>query len=263
MLNNVLVLIKKVHTIAYYTAKEIIKSKILINVMLLGLALMLLTYVAFSFTYGEPSRVALDFGLGILSLSSVAIAIFIGVSLLSKEIENRTVYMIVSRPVPRFCFILGKIIGLASVLAINVLMLSFLTLLCYFVVGGEYQPIIGWSIFFTLLEAVIVLLVVCALSLVTTPTLSTLFSIMIYISGHAVSETKLTTFAKVAPGLMEALDFYHFILPGYYKLNIKEFVIYNQNLDFSYIFGTAAYGVLYSLFLIILSIAIFEKKNLD
>lgn len=263
MLNNLTYNSRKITTIAYYTAKEIIKSKILLNVMLLGVALMVLTYVAFSFTYGEPSRVALDFGLGILSLSSVAIAIFIGVSLLSKEIENRTVYMIVSRPVPRYCFIIGKILGLIFVLSLNILLLSILTLLCYFLVGGVFEPIIAWCIFFTVLEAVLVLLVICVLSLITTPTLSTIFTIMIYISGHGISETKLTTFAKHAPGLMEALNFYHFILPGFYKLNIKDFVIYKQNLDLPYILSTLSYATLYSLFLILLSILIFEKKNLD
>lgn len=254
---------KKVYSIAYYTAKEIIKSKILFNVLLLGIALMLITYVAFSFTYGEPSRVALDFGLGMLSLSSVGIALFIGVSLLSKEIENRTVYMIVSRPVPRYAFILGKILGLAFILVLNIFLLSCLTMLCYFLTGGEYSSLIVWSILFTVLEALIVLLVVSVFSLITSPTLSILFSLMIYISGHAISETKLTTFAEKAPGLMEILNFYHFVLPGFYKLNIKEFVLYKQNLSSEFIISTTLYGVTYILFLTILSILIFEKKNLD
>ena len=87
--------------VAYYTFKEILKSKILLNVFFVGLGLMLVTYVATEFTFGVPERVAVDFGLGMLSLSSLAISLFLGVGLLSKEIESRTVYMIISRPVPR------------------------------------------------------------------------------------------------------------------------------------------------------------------
>jgi len=258
-MNNVL----KIYTIAYYTAKEIIKSKILLNVLLLGVALSVITYVAFSFTYGEASRVALDFGLGILSLSSVGIAIFIGVGLLSKEIENRTVYMIVSRPVPRFSFILGKLLGLIFVLIVNILLLSILTMLCYFLAGGEYSSLISWSILFTMIEAIIVLLVVSVLSLVTSPTMSVLFSLMIYVSGHAISEAKLTSFAENAPGFMEALNFYHFVLPGFYKFNIKDFIIYKQSIEWNYILSTFSYGIVYGLFLTVLAIIIFEKKNLD
>lgn len=255
--------LSKIYTIAYYTSKEIIKSKILLNVLMLGIFLSIITYVAFSFTYGEASRVALDFGLGILSLSSVGIAIFIGVGLLSKEIENRTVYMIVSRPVPRFAFIIGKILGLIVVLIINILLLSILTMLCYFLAGGEYNSLIAWSIIFTMIEAITVLLVVSVLSLVTSPTMSVLFSLMIYISGHAISETKLTTFAANAPGLMEALNFYHFVLPGFYKFSIKEFILYKQNIEWSYIASTLSYGFCYGIFLTILAIIIFDKKNLD
>lgn len=255
--------LKKINVIAYYTFKEILKSKILVNVAILGLGLMLVTYVAFSFTYGEASRVALDFGLGMLSLSSVGIAIFIGVGLLSKEIENRTVYMIISRPVPRSIFILGKILGLISILVLNILLLAALTLALYFLTGGVFSSLIAWSIFFTILEAILALLVVSTISLITTPTMSVLMTIMIYISGHAVSETKLTSFAKNAPGLAEVLDFYHFILPGFYKLNIKDFIIYKQSLPLEYLLGASAYGIVYSIFLCLLSIIIFERKNLD
>ena len=109
----------KIFTIAYYTFKEIFKSKILVSVFFAGLGLMLVTYVATEFTYGVPERVALDFGLGILSLSSLAISLFLGATLLSKEIDSRTVYMVISRPVPRFAFILGKLLGLLGIQAIN------------------------------------------------------------------------------------------------------------------------------------------------
>jgi ABC-type transport system involved in multi-copper enzyme maturation permease subunit len=259
MLNN----IKKIYSIAFFTAKEIIKSKILLNVLMLGVALMVVTYVAFSFTYGEAARVALDFGLGMLSISSVGIAIFIGVGLLSKEIENRTVYMIISRPVPRYAFILGKLLGLITVLVLNIVLLASLTILCYFLAGGEYNSLILLSILFTIIESIIVLLFVCVMSLLTSPTLSVLLTIMTYISGHAISETKLTSFAKHAPGLMEALNFYHFVLPGFYKLNIKDFILYKQTIEISYISNTIAYGIVYSLFLTTLAILIFERKNLD
>lgn len=224
---------------------------------------MLITYIAFNFTYGEASRVALDFGLGTLTLSSVGMAIFIGVGLLSKEIENRTVYMIISRPVPRWNFIVGKITGLVFVLLLNIALLSVLTMILYFLTGGEFNYLILWSILFTCLESIIVLLVVSVLTLLTTPTMSVLFSIMLYVSGHAISETKLTSMAKNLPGVMEALNFYHFVLPGFYKLNIKDYIVYKQELSFSYLMSAASYGFIYSIFLVLVAIILFEKRNLD
>src|SRR5690606_33901991 len=148
-----------------------LKSKILLNVGFLGLGLLIVTYVASQFTYGTPTKVALDFGLGALSLSSVGIAIFFGANLLAKEIDQRTIHMIISRPVPRYAFIVGKLLGLCIVLAINVLLLSVLTISIYFLAGGHYDSLLSWSIIFTFLEAMLVLFVVILLSLITSQTL--------------------------------------------------------------------------------------------
>lgn len=255
--------IVKTKIIANYTFKEIVKSKILLNTLILGLVLMLITFVAFSFTYGTPSRIALDFGLGMLSLSSVGIAIFIGVGLLSKEIESRTVYMIISRPVPRYAFILGKLLGLIGVLILNVLILSVLTLALYFLIGGEYSSLIPWAILFTICEAVLTLFLVTLISLVTTQTITVMMSIMIYISGHTVAVAQETLFAKNTPWLSGLLEIYHFVLPGFYKLNIKDFVLYKNSLSLSYVTNSILYVIFYSIFLILLSIVVFEKKNID
>lgn len=253
----------KIFTIAKFTFKEVVKSKILLNTAFLGLGLLIVSYIAYSFTYGEPSRVALDFGLGTLSLSSVGIAIFIGVGLLSKEIESRTVYMIVSRPVPRFAFIVGKVLGLSGVLVINILILSSLTLLTYFSIGGEYNNLIFWCIWNTILESVLVLLLVGCFSLVTSQTLSVLYTITLYILGHAVAGALETQFVLKRQVLYSFLELYHFIFPAFYKLNVKDFVLYKNDLDLSYLLQTSSYAGIYSLFLVFLAILIFEKKNLD
>lgn len=262
MLNNMLVL-RNILTVAKYTFKEIVQSKVLINTFLIGIGLFVLTYVAYNFTYGEPSRVALDFGMGVLSLSSVGIAIFMGVSLLYDEIENRTLYVIISRPVPRYAFLVGKIAGMISILIINIIILSLITLSLYFFIGGEFHSLILWSIFYTMIESVLVLLIVTMFSLITTKVLSVILSIILYIMGYAIDGAKLLTFVQSNPLLEKLLDAYHFILPGFYKLNLKDFLLYKQEITTSYLWMTSSYGIIYCLGLIFLSIFIFEKKNLD
>lgn len=255
--------LNKIKVIAFYTFQEILKSKILYNILFLGLGLLVITYIAQQFTYGAPSRVALDFGMGTLSLSSVAIAIFMGVGLLSKEIENRTVYMVISRPVRRSSFVLGRILGLNLILILNILILSVLTLTVYFFTGGVLNPLIFWTILFIVFEASIMLLVVSLLSLVTSATLSVILSIVIFFSGHAIQEAQLTTFAQDRPFLNWLLDFYHVALPAFSKINTRDLLIYNQNVDISFLLKAVGYSVSYGFFLVLVSLIIFEKKNLD
>lgn len=256
-------MIQKLHIIAKYTFKDILKSKIFYVTLVVGLATMLMTYVATEFTYGVPEKVALDFGLGMFSLSSLGIAIFMGANLLSQEIESRTLYMVISRPVPRWVFILGKLIGLTSVLVINLIILSTMTLLTSYLLGGILSPMTFIAIGFNLLESILLMLVVVFFSLFSNVTLSTIISLVILVSGHAVKETQNTSFVEHRPVLKGILEIYHLVLPAFYKLNFKEFVVYNQAIDVTYVLSSFAYGCTYSFFLLFLIIKIFNSKNLD
>ena len=254
---------QKTLAIAYYTFKEIWKSKILLNVFFVGLGLMLVTYVATEFTFGVPERVALDFGLGMLSISSLAISLFLGVGLLSKEIESRTVYMVISRPVPRYAFILGKLMGLMGIQTINVLILASMTMAATWLLGGKLSGLIFWAIGFIFLESLMLLLVVVLLSLMANNILSVLFSLVLLLLGHAIRETQEISFIKTNPVVLKILDAYHFALPAFYKLNLKEFVIYKNELPLSFLLSNLVYGTLYSGFLLLLVVYFFQRKNLD
>jgi ABC-type transport system involved in multi-copper enzyme maturation permease subunit len=255
--------LKKSLTVARYTASEILNSKILLNTLFIGIGLFILTFVAYSFSYGDPSRIALDFGLGMLSLSSVGISIFMGVSLLFDEIENRTIYQIISRPVKRSSFLLGKLLGLSCVLIINILILSIISLILFLGVGGEMSSLIYWTILFTVLEAVLVLIIVTFFSLLTSKVLSVILTLCVYIAGHAISGVKLLTFVESRPYLEKLIDAYQFFLPGFYKLNIKDYLLYKKTLPVEYLMSSTGYAILYSGALICLSVFIFNKKDLN
>ncbi|MES2528498.1 MAG: hypothetical protein V4598_15550 [Bdellovibrionota bacterium] len=255
--------LNKTLTIAFYTFKEIWKSKILLNVFFVGMGLMVVTYVATEFTFGVPERVALDFGLGMLSLSSLGISLFLGVGLLSKEIESRTVYMVISRPVPRYAFILGKLIGLMGIQAVNVLILAVMTMTTTRFLGGELNGLIFWTVGFIFLESLMLLLVVVLLSLLANNILSVLFSIALLLLGHVIKDTQEIAFVKSSPLAVKILEAYHFMLPAFYKLNLKDFVIYKNELPFSYLVGNLSYGIIYSGFLLLVVVFLFQRKNLD
>jgi ABC-2 type transport system permease protein len=255
--------INKMLIVSYYTFREIIKSRILINVTLIGVALLIVTYVASQFTYGVPGRVALDFGLGALSLSSVAIAIFMGVTLLSKEIDSRTIYMVISRPIKRSSFLLGKIFGLSLVLMVNILILSILTISVYLFLNGNLDSLIFWTIFLIFIESLITLLIVVLFSLLTNNTLSVVFTIVLFLVGHSIKEAQLTSFVLNHPIIGGIIDIYHFVLPGYYKLNLKDFLLYEQNISLNYLVSISGYGILYSFLLVLISVTILNQKNLD
>lgn len=254
---------KRTFIIGKYTFIDLFKSRITLNVAILGLVLCVISYISYSFTYGVPQKVALDVGLGLLSLSSVAVALFLGASLLSNEIESRTVYVVLSRSVSRFQFLMGKLIGLSAILSLNIFILCLFIFGLFILLGGSLNSLLLWNVVFTILEALLVMLITVILSLATNKVVTILVSISLYVIGHAVNPQTMVAVLKQAPGLENIIEVINWFVPNFYKLNLKDLVLYQQNLETSYLVGTSAYALGYCIVLIIASLWIFKRKNLD
>jgi ABC-type transport system involved in multi-copper enzyme maturation permease subunit len=254
---------KKTFVVAKYTFIEVYRSKVMVSLLFLAIGLLGITYIASEFAYGAPAKIALDFGLGIMSISNLIMAIFIGATLLSKEIEQRTLYMILSRPISRSGFLLGKILGLSLVLLINTIVLSSLTIGIYIFLDGVYNSLFIWAAYFAFVEALIVLLFAVLFSLLTNTAMSVVYTMGVFITGHAINEASKIFFAKASTVFSTILDAAFIVIPGFYKLNLKDFVIYQQHVETTFLVNTHIYIGLYLCALVFLISFIFKRKNLD
>ena len=211
----------------------------------------------------HKTKVALDFGLGALSFSSVGIAIFIGVNIINKEIESRTIYIILSQPISRHSFLIGRTLGMILLLCANIAILATLTLIIYFIFGGIFQPLMIWCVLFVLLESVIVLNIAILFSLITNITMSVVYTIILFTLGHAVSEVLELTKGSHYADFHSIVKFSSYFLPDLSKINIKEFVLYQESLGAGYLFKAGSYGITYIIILMLISNLIFRKKDLN
>ena len=88
-------------------------------------------------------------------------------------------------------------------------------------------------------------------------------SFILLVSGHVITDTKDIFFVKNRPYIGKILDAYQYVLPSFNKLNIKDFVLYKQTLETQYLVNATVYGLAYSAFLLLLIIAVFNRKDLD
>lgn len=254
--------LKKIYLISKYTFKDLYKSRILVNCLFLGLALMIATFVASEFTYGTPIKVALDFGLGAMSISTVFITVFMGVSIISREIENRTVYSILSRNVSRAEFLLGKISGLTGILFINILILFALSISMFLYLGGTFDFMILLATIFIFIEAITTLLIVVFFSLITNSVLSVLFTVAIYFASYTIP--RAIEFSQSAfPAVASFLKFVLFLFPNFEKANIKNHVLYNEFLSTEFILKNFTISSCYICALLLIIVVLFNKKNLN
>jgi ABC-2 type transport system permease protein len=248
--------------IARYSFRDLIKSKIITLSFLTAFIVLILTYIASEFSYGNAQKISIDFGLGASSLLSVAFSLFLGVNLVYKEIEMRTVYIALSRPVTRSAFILGKIMGMSLVLFLNILIINISSLVMYLINNGGINEVIILAILFTFIESLIVLLVVIAFSLITNQVLSVIYTIVIYVMGHAIPHVFELPFVKNNIFLEKFLVGLSYIMPNLDKINLKGYVIYNESLSLGTYVQLFSYSSIYCLGLLIIVKIIFDKKEL-
>lgn len=255
--------LSQLFTISINTFIQLSRGRIFLNTGFLSIGLILLCFIATKFTYGVAYRVALDIGLGLLTLSSVIIAISLGVGLIANEIESRTLYVVLSRSVPRYIFLLGKFFGLIGIMAVNILILGTSTIATYYFLGGKIDSLILWAIFYILLEAELLLLITLFLSLISNKVITIMMTLTLWFLGHAVYDIVDSPFVESIPWLKTLLGYYAYIFPAFYKINLKDFVLYQQTLPLPYLLSGAFYAVLYSTAVIIFSCIAFNKKNLE
>jgi ABC-2 type transport system permease protein len=254
---------KKTAVVAKYTFIEVYRSKVMLSVVFIALGLVLVSYIASEFAYGAPAKVALDFGFGLTAISNLIMAIFIGSTLLSKEIENRTLYMILSRPISRTSFMLGKVIGLSSVLVVNTIILSLVSVGIYHFLGGQLNSLMFWTAWFSFLEAFVIMLFAILYSLVTSNALAIIYTIISWIVGHSVAATTKLMIAKTNAPLAFALKLITGLIPDLDKINLKDLLIYEQNVPFLYLIKVQMYVLAYILALLFFISYLFKNKNLD
>ena len=255
--------INEIWQVSKYTLMEILKSRVLINTIFISVAIFVVVLVASELSYGNPQKIALDLGLGALTLSLYIIALLMGSTLISSEIKERTVYIILARGIGRTNFFLGRVFGLSIALFINAFIITFFVLTLYVLLGGVFNTLIYFSIGYAYLSSLIILCVVIFFSLFTNITLSLIYTFVLYVIGNVLNETIVLTFVENRPVLQKVIDIIRWVVPNFSVLNIKEYVLYQNNLSFNYLLFAGAYGIFFCVALMAISSIIFYKRDLD
>ena len=256
---------RDIAAIAQNTYKENLRDKILYNLVIFGLVMIGGSVLLGTLTLGERSKIIMDVGLASIELFGTLIAIFVGIGLVSKELEKRTIYTILCKPVSRSRFILGKYLGLAITLLVNVSIMG----IGFFVILSTVHVIPNFTIVSAVLLIFVQLMVLTAFALLfstfTTSTLSAMFTLSIYIIGHLtedlknlalrLSETSSSTFSST---LLEVM---YYILPNFEYFNLKGEAAYGVAIDPGTVGIVVAYGLAYTAALLVIACLIFERRD--
>lgn len=254
---------KKILIVSQYTFNEAIKSKLLFNIIFLGFALVLASYIAAELSYGSPEKIALDIGVGLTSIAVKFIAVFYGVSIIQNEIENRSIYLILSRPISKVQYFLGRTLGMSMMLFLNVTILGPFSIILFLILGGSLDPLMFWALLFIFIESLLLLLIVVTCSLFCSKVLAILLSVTAYVAGYVSSSLLASNQFAKAPLFNTILETVNISLPNFSRLNLKDHLLYVQNLDLQVLLATLGHSLCFILALLLTGSVLIHRKSLD
>ncbi len=260
--------------IAVHVFKESVRDKVLYNLVLFAVLLIAASYLIGQLTAGQDVKIIKDLGLAATQIFGLFIAVFIGIGLVSKEVERRSIYSLLSKPIRRHELILGKYAGLVLTLAVNV---AVMAAALYLVLGymswvesEEFKatwlrpaadPAMLPAIFLVFAQLALVTALALFFCTFSSPILSAVLTFGLYVVGHFNAD--LRNFESVvdstaAAYLARAL---YYALPSLAPFDVKAAVVHGEPVTFGYVAMTTGYGAAYVAALLLAAVFIFSRRD--
>jgi ABC-type transport system involved in multi-copper enzyme maturation permease subunit len=249
--------------IALNTFREIIRNKFFSLIAFLGIVFVLLSLIIDTLALGEARRVLIDFGLSFIELTGVAIILFLGGGMIAREIEGRTIYLMLSKPIPRGSIILGKFLGFALILLISLIIESIVLVVILAVKDYTPDAVFLMAILATYLKHLALLALILFFSTFVSPILALFVTLASYIIGH--SGYAILEYAGLESSAITGF-FAQVVLvlfPNLESLNIKNYVATGATIDLEMYGISFLIAIGYIIIILFLAKKLFEHKSFD
>jgi ABC-type transport system involved in multi-copper enzyme maturation permease subunit len=250
--------------IASNTFREAVRDRVLYNLIAFALLMSVAAVLVGQISIGIERLVVVNLGLTAVSLFGVVIAIFIGIGLVSKEIEKRTLYTVLSRPVERWQFIVGKFFGLAGTLVVNTACMAIGVFGALLYVSRSFARADVWilaALYFIILQFLMMTAISLLFSSFSSPLLSAVFAFALFVIGSFAED--LRGFAAMTRGVSHYLAMgAAYLVPNFSSLNVIASVAHQQPVTRQLIFSNSLYASMYTSMALCAAVLIFERRNL-
>jgi len=256
---------KRVGVVALNTFREAVRDRVLYNLLFFALVMMAAAILVGQISIGIEKIVIVTLGLSAISVIGLLISVFIGVGLVSKEMDKRTLYALLAKPVRRWEFLLGKFCGLVLTLAVNTaaMGLGLFLVLLYLTQRLETSDVTVFvAVYFIWLKLALVVALALLFSCFTTPLLAILFTIGIYVVGLYVQELRNLPKGVMGPGMEAFTRWFSYLLPNFENYNVMAMAAHDRLVPLSFLLRNTIYTLLYCTIVLIVAVAVFSRKNL-
>jgi len=257
--------VRRAGIVALNTFREAVRDRVLYNLVFFALAMIAASILVGQVSIGIEEMVIVTLGLSAISVIGLLIAVFIGVGLVSKEMDKRTLYALLATPVRRWEFLLGKFGGLVLTLTVNTAAMAVGLFLALRLVKQGTELVEGpvlVAVYFILLKLALVVALALLFSCFTTPLLSILYTAGLYIAGLFVTEMRNFQSETMSRALQTLLRWLSYLLPNFENFDVMAAAAHGRPIPGVLIAQNTAYAALYCAVVLTAAAAIFTRRNL-
>jgi ABC-type transport system involved in multi-copper enzyme maturation permease subunit len=256
---------RRAGVVALNTFREAVRDRVLYNLVFFALLMMAAAVVVGQISIDIEQTVIVSLGLSAISLIGLLIAIFLGVALVSKEMDKRTLYALLAKPVRRWEFLLGKFGGLVLTLAVNTAAMALGLLLVMLYVKHTLErsdAVVLVAVYFILLKLALIVALALLFSCFTTPLLAILFTVGLYIVGLYVQELRNMPVEVLSPAMAAFTKWLSYLLPNFENYNVMALAAHGRAVPGVLIQQNTLYTVVYCTIVLTAAAAVFSRRNL-
>jgi ABC-type transport system involved in multi-copper enzyme maturation permease subunit len=254
---------RRVWSIATNTLREAVRNRLLYALLFFAVTMIGFSVLVASLSYVEGERIIQDMGLASIRLFSVGIAIFVGIGLIHGEVERRTIYTILSKPVTRPEFLLGKFLGLLLAVWLQLFLMASAFGLVSLLAGAGLNWGYGEALLLVGVELMVIVAVATLFSAFTTPMLAAFFTVGIYVLGHLSRNLYLLGQESDVESVKYTATLIYRVLPDLETFNLSVQAVHGLPISGAEVGWALLYGVGYSTVLLILASFIFQRRDLQ
>jgi ABC-2 type transport system permease protein len=263
-----------VGAVAVMTFRESVRDKVLYNLVFFAMLLTAASYLIGQLTAGQDVKIIKDLGLSATAMFGLFIAVFIGIGLVSKEVERRSIYSVLAKPIRRDQLVIGKYCGLTLTLAVNVAVMAaaIYVVLAYMSWSTPASVAAAWdapaldpailkAVVMIFVELMLVTAVALFFSTFSSPMLSAAFTFGFYLVGHFSGDLRNFQQVVESPAAARVARGLYWVLPNLAQFDVKADVVHGVRVPFGYMAIAAAYAAVYIATLLVVAMVVFSRRD--
>jgi ABC-type transport system involved in multi-copper enzyme maturation permease subunit len=254
--------VRKIFSVALNTFRESVREKLLYLVIIYAIVLIISVFILSPLSVGAAKgKIVTDVGLAGISILGILTAIIVGSNLVHKEVDKKAVLMVLTRPVSRAEYLIGKFAGVAMSLSVLMGIMTAVLVVMMLVGSAALTPAVFLAIGLSFVETGLIIAVMVLFSTFTTPLLTSFFTICIFVAGTLSGDLRL--FAQKFGGrtMNYVMDVLYFTLPNLKVFNLRHEAVHGLRYSAVEILLPAAYGLVYTAAMLYFAWLVFRRRE--